>query len=140
MLSNKQIEKIEEKYLSKYFYYLKSVEDEILEGYYSKEKIKNDWTGIQLKGHSDSDVGLERIVYFLFSGKFFGIPNSNPIGSDLLFETTDAFVHIDVKTVKASLINKTNIGDHSRNIFVGNNQNSYNGKVDVKKVEKIYKL
>ena len=139
MESNKEIEIIEEKYLSKYFHFLKSIEDEILEGYYSKETIRNDWGHVQLVGHSDSDVGLERIVYFHFSGRFFGKPNSNPIGSDLLFETDDAFIHIDVKTVKASLTGKTNISDYNTDIFVGNNQTNYNGKIDVGGVEKEYK-
>jgi hypothetical protein len=29
------------------------------------------------------------------------MPNSSPVGSDLFFESYNAFVHIDVKTVKS---------------------------------------
>ena len=45
----------------------------------------------------------------------------------MFFETYNAFVHIDIKTVTTN-----NINDFSNNIFVGDNQNSYNGKYSVK--------
>ncbi len=47
-----------------------------------------------------------------------------PVGSDLFFETEDAFIHIDLKTVQTR-----NIGDYSNDIFVGDNQNSYLEKI-----------
>ena len=41
----KKLEEIENKYLNKYFFYLKFDLDEILEGLSTREKIKNDWYG-----------------------------------------------------------------------------------------------
>jgi len=138
MLSNKEIEKIEEKYLSKFYHFLKFTEDEMLKGFETKEIIKDDWFEKYKTGISDFAVWAERIVYSLFNGKWIGQPNSSPVGSDLFFEVDDAYIHIDLKTVKASLTWKTNIGDYLNDIFVGNNQNSYNGKLDVNWVEKTY--
>lgn len=138
MLSNRQIEEIEEKYLQKFYHFLKFAEDEMLLGFKTKEKIQNDWFPKYKTGISDFCVGAERIVYSLFNGKGIGQPNSSPVGSDLFFEVDDAYIHIDLKTVKASLEGKTNISDYLNDIFVGNNQNSYNGKVNINNVEKIY--
>ncbi len=65
------------------------------------------------------------------NGKGIGQPNSCPVGADLFFEVQDAYIHIDLKTVGASLTGKTNIGDYTKNIFVGTNQNSYKGNMIV---------
>lgn len=134
----KEIEKVEAKYLDKYYYFLKFAEDELLNGFKTKYEIKDDWMNKwnpseEGKGISDFATGAERIVYSLLNGKGIGQPNSCPIGSDLFFEVEDAFIHIDLKTVQTR-----NIGDYTNDIFVGNNQNSYNGKVIVSGVEKIY--
>jgi hypothetical protein len=134
----KDIELLEQKYLDKYFYFLKFAEDELLLGFKSKFKIQNDWyprwnPNEEGKGISDFATGAERIVYSLLNGKGIGQPNSAPIGADLFFEVEDAFIHIDLKTVQTR-----NIGDYTSDIFVGNNQNSYNGKLDVKGIEKKY--
>ncbi|MBU4480209.1 hypothetical protein KKG48_02085, partial [Patescibacteria group bacterium] len=138
-MTNKEIEKLESKYLEKFYHFLKFAEDEMLQGFDTKEKIKNDWFEKYKTGISDFAVGAERIVYALFNGKGIGQPNSSPVGSDLFFEVEDAYIHIDLKTVKASLEGKTNIGDYLSDIFVGNNQNSYNGKLNVGRIEKKYK-
>ena len=122
-----EIEEKESKYLNKYYHFLKFAEDELLLGFKTKEKIQNDWLGIYKSGISDFAVGAERIVYSLLNGKGIGQPNSCPVGADLFFEVNDAFIHIDLKTVGASLIGKTNIGDYTKNIFVGTNQNSFKG-------------
>lgn len=94
-------------------------------------------------GISDFAVGAERIVYSLMNGRSIGIPNSCPVGADLFFEVQDAYIHIDLKTVGATLNeikgNKkkgikawsNNIGDFSKNIFVGTNQNSYKGLMEI---------
>ncbi|KAA0550408.1 hypothetical protein FZW96_00125 [Bacillus sp. BGMRC 2118] len=133
-----EIERLELKYLDKYYYFLKFAEDELLYGFKTKYKIEADWKGKwnpneEGKGISDFATGAERIVYSLLNGKGIGQPNSSPIGSDLFFEVEDAFIHIDLKTVQTR-----NIGDYTKDIFVGNNQNSYNGKLDVNGVEKEY--
>jgi hypothetical protein len=117
--------------LNKYFHFLKFAEDELLYGFKTKEKIQDDWLGLYKSGISDFAVGAERIVYSLLNGKGIGQPNSCPVGADLFFEVQDAFIHIDLKTVGASLTGKTNIGDYTKNIFVGTNQNSYKGHMVV---------
>ena len=117
-----RIEKLELKYLEKYFHFLKFAEDELLLGFQTKYKIKDDWyskwnPNEEGKGISDFATGAERIVYSLLNGKGIGQPNSSPIGADLFFEVPDAFIHIDLKTVQTR-----NIGDYTGSIFVGNNQ------------------
>lgn len=127
MVTEKEMEKIElmeYKYLEKFYHFLKYVEDEMLFGFNTKEKIKEDWIKKYKSGISNFAVGAERIVYSLFNGKGIGQPNSAPVGSDMFFETEDAFIHIDLKTVQTR-----NIGDYTKSIFVGRNQNSYTGKM-----------
>lgn len=128
MLLPQDIEKIEEKYLKKFFYLMKYAEDEMMIGFKTKEKIKNDWIGKYGTNISDFAVGAERIIYALMNGKGVGQPNSCPVGSDMFFEVNDAFIHIDLKTVQTN-----NIGDITKSIFVGRNQNSYKGKMIVNK-------
>ncbi|MCF7844169.1 hypothetical protein K9M47_04780 [Candidatus Gracilibacteria bacterium] len=123
-LSQKQIEEIENKYLTKFYFFLKYTEDELLKGFNTKEKIKDDWMDKYKSGISDFAVGAERIVYSLFNGKGIGQPNSAPVGSDMFFEVDDAFIHIDLKTVQTE-----NIGDYTSSIFVGSNQNSYKSEI-----------
>ncbi|MDP3990540.1 MAG: hypothetical protein Q8Q01_05040 [archaeon] len=132
MVNQKEIEELEYTYLKKFYHFLKYVEDDMLRGFDTKEKIKEDWIKSwekiegEAKGISGFAVGAERIVYALFNGKAFGQPNSAPVGSDLFFETEDAFIHVDLKTVQTR-----NIGDYTTSIFVGDNQNSYEGKIQV---------
>ena len=134
MLTDFELEELENKYLEKFYYFLKYTEDEMLKGFQTKEKIKNDWIKYwKLDGSSDFDVGAERIVYALFNGKGIGQPNSSPVGSDLFFEVEDAFIHIDLKTVQTR-----NIGDYNTSIFIGENQNSYNYNMIVNSVERKY--
>lgn len=134
----RKIEELEKKYLDKYYFFLKFAEDELLLGFKTKFKIKNDWIhkwnpSEEGKGISDFATGAERIVYSLLNGKGIGQPNSSPIGADLFFEVDDAFIHIDLKTVQTR-----NIGDYNTDIFVGNNQNSYNGNLTVSGLTSIY--
>lgn len=127
MLTNFEIEELENKYLKKFFYFLKYVEDEMIEGFNSKEKIRSDWAHLYGTGNggiSEFAVGAERIVYSLLNGRAFGTPNSNPVSSDMFFEVEDAYIHLDMKTVVTD-----NIGDIKTSIFVGENQNSYVGDI-----------
>ena len=131
-ISLKEIEELEHKYLMKYWYFLKFVEDDLVEGLQSMNEIRNDWSGLYggERGTSQFDVGCERIVYALLNGKIAGKPNSNPVSSDLFFELDDAFIHIDLKSVTTNEGKQSdNIGDFSTNIFIGENQNSYKGKI-----------
>ena len=44
-MTNKQIEELENKYLNKFYHFLKYAEDEMMFGFQTKEKIKDDWFG-----------------------------------------------------------------------------------------------
>jgi|TARA_B110000240_G_C13376864_1_gene400732 hypothetical protein len=138
MKTSKEIEELEKKYLNKYYHFLKFAEDEMLSGFKTKDDIKDDWWGLYSSGISDFSTGAERIVYSLLNGKGIGQPNSSPVGSDLFFEVDDAYIHIDLKTVGASLKGNSNIGDYTRSIFVGTNQNSYSGEMIVKGERRSY--
>lgn len=124
-MNNKDIELIELKYLNKFYYFMKYIEDEMMLGFDTKEHIRDDWCDKYDSKISDFSVGAERIIYSLFNGKGIGQPNSSPVGSDMFFEVSDAFIHIDLKTVEAD----GNIGDYTKNIFVGKNQNSYKSEI-----------
>lgn len=130
-MQDEEIEYLENKYLKKIYYTLCANEDKILEGLESKEDIRSDWEKYSDKETSDIATGAERIFYSIFND--FGKPNSSPVASDLFFETEDAYVHIDIKTVR-----NTNIGDINRNIFIGKNQTSYTGYIITKKDKRLY--
>ena len=134
----KQIEELELKYLNKYYFFLKFTCDEILEGLQTRDKIAEDWEGLYGTEISDYSTGAERVIYALLNGKGIGTPNSAPVGSDLFFEVKDAFIHIDLKTVGATLsqnkkVGANNIGDFAKDIFIGTNQNSYSANIFVNK-------
>jgi hypothetical protein len=127
-LNNLELETLESRYLDKFYYFLKFVEDEMLKGFKTKESIRDQWYPFWSKnGSGDFSVGAERVVYSLLNGKGIGVPNSCPVGSDLMFEVEDAYIHIDLKTVQTR-----NIGDFNTSIFVGENQNSYNHFMNVR--------
>ena len=119
------IEFWENEYLEQIAYLVETDKEKMLNGFKTKEDIRADWEKYLGAETSDFAVGSERIFYWIFNQ--FGIPNSSPVGSDLFFETYNAYVHIDIKTVTLS-----NIGDFTKNIFVGDNQNSYRGNIEVK--------
>lgn len=123
--SKQMIEFWENEYLKQIYYLLKIDKEKMLSGFDTKEDIRADWESYLGAETSDFATGSERIFYWLFNQ--FGVPNSSPIGSDMFFETYNAYVHIDIKTVTLA-----NIGDFRRNIFVGDNQNSYIGNINVK--------
>lgn len=135
-LSLQDVEKLEHKYLMKYWYFLKFCEDEIVSGIKSMEDIRADWDGKYGTGRggtSEFDVGCERIIYALLNGKIAGKPNSSPVSSDLFFEVDDAYIHIDLKSVITSEGgDKDNIDDFSEDIFIGRNQNSYRHDMEVR--------
>ena len=97
----------------------------MLEGLNSRHDTFGDWNQQFLStarpgyNASNLDIGAERILHRIFSFLEWK-PNSAPVGSDLFFETKDAFVHIDVKTALL-----TNPADHEGRINVGRNQSSY---------------
>jgi len=123
--SKEYIEFWENEYLKNIHNSLLLDKERMIDGFSTKEDIRKDWEQYLGKETSDFAVGSERIFYWLFNQ--FGQPNSSPIGSDLFFETYNAYIHIDIKTVTTD-----NIGDINGSIFVGNNQNSYDGYIEVR--------
>ena len=104
------------------YYFLDNLQD-ILKGLHSRLEIKNDWYKqfISTKSNvaSDLEMGAERIFHYVFS-QGMKHPNSSPIGADLMYETFDSFIHIDIKTISDS-----NWGDYKGKIAVQPNQTSY---------------
>ncbi len=132
MLSNQKIEILENKYLEKYYHFLMFAKDELLLGLKSKDKIQDSWLPVWNKSSDQEQkqsfsIGAERIFYSYLNSKGIGEPNSTPVGSDLMFETNDAFIHIDLKTAQTR-----NITDINESIFIGNNQTSFKGTLNVR--------
>jgi len=131
LLTEREIEELECLYLDEFHHFLLFAKRRILNGLNTKETIREDWEnqwdpGAGREKRSEFDIGAERIIYAFFNTQGFGIPNSAPVGSDMFFETEDAFIHIDMKTVQTR-----NIGDYTTHIFVGQNQNSYSSDYPV---------
>jgi len=145
-LSLKEIEILEHSNLMSLWYFLKFAENDIIKGLNTKNDIKSDWVGKYGNGSggiSNFAVGSERIIYALLNGKVAGQPNSCPVSSDLFFETDEAYIHIDLKSVttnggvKEHPVThkklKDNIGDFKSDIFIGENQNSYKSVITINK-------
>ncbi len=118
------IEFWENHYLNQIEYTIIQDLEKMMNGLKSKDKIKDDWIKAFLstkntkQQNSDFARGAERIYFWLFNQ--LGIPNSSPIGSDMFFETYNAFIHIDIKTAKLN-----NPSDYKGEVPVGANQSSY---------------
>lgn len=122
-----KIEKLEKKYLDQFYHFMMFANEALIVGLQTRKKIQTYWKN-RWGAKSDFDKGAERIVYSFFNTQGFGIHNSAPVGSDIFFETKDAFIHIDLKTVNA----ETNITDHNNKCNIGPNQTSYKGPYKVK--------
>ena len=125
MLSDFDLEEIERLYFDLILLHLKQDLKNLISGLNSRIEILNDWYQNFIKtarsGYkaSDLDTGAERIFHHFFAS-ILRFPNSSPIGSDLMFELSDSFVHIEVKT---ALINNT--ADYKGKINIAINQTSY---------------
>lgn len=125
MLSDFELEKIERQYFDLILLHLKQDLRTIINGLNSRIKILNDWYDNFIKtarkGYKSSDLdrGAERIFHHFFA-PILKFPNSSPLGSDLMFEFPDAFIHIEIKT---ALID--NPADYKGKINIGINQTSY---------------
>ena len=119
-----KIEEIEYHYFMEIKFMLERDKDKMLKGLASKEEVKKDWENVffknnNFKRNSDFEKGAKRIYYWLFNQ--LGKPNSSPIGSDMMFETCNSYIHIDIKTAK-----KSNPSDYKGKVNnVGENQTSY---------------
>jgi len=142
-----ELEKWEKYYLDEIEFMLLNDKDKMINALNSKDEIKDDWIEVYKKKVSDIDRGAERIYFWLLNQ--LGFPNSTPIGSDLLFETSNAFIHIDVKTTSYYIKNKygdllLNSGDYKGLVSIGKNQTSYhyeenNGTIHEANLPHIYK-
>ena len=125
-LTREEIEELEFVHLERIRYHFLDNIGEVMKGLHSRLEIKNDWYNQFMatkkkKGEypSDLEMGAERIFHYIFS-QGMKHPNSSPIGADLMYETFDAFVHIDIKTISDS-----NCNDYKGKIAVQPNQTSY---------------
>ncbi|MCM8779087.1 MAG: hypothetical protein NC898_04875 [Candidatus Omnitrophica bacterium] len=125
MLNDFELEKIERQYFDLILLHLKQDLGALINGLNSRIKILNDWYDNFIKtarkGYkaSDLDSGAERIFHHFFAS-ILRFPNSSPLGSDLMFELPDAFMHIEIKT---ALLN--NPADYKGKINIAINQTSY---------------
>lgn len=125
MLDDFALEKKERQYFDLILIHLRQDLKNLIDGLNSRIKILKNWYNnfkktarINYKS-SDLDTGAERIFHNFFA-PILKFPNSCPIGSDLMFELPDCFIHIEIKT---ALID--NPSDYKGKINVGINQTSY---------------
>lgn len=125
MISDIDLEELEKRYLDYIVTSLRQDLKGLIGGLNSRIRILNDWKKQFLstarKGYkaSDLDAGAERIFHHLFT-PMFKFPNSCPIGSDLMYHTEDAIIHIEIKTNL-----DTNKSDYKGKVQLGRNQMSY---------------
>lgn len=121
----KKLEQVEREYFEIILFHLKENIDDVVEKLNSRLGIIEDWyeefirTKKEGEKPSDLDIGAERIFHYIYD-RVMRNPNSSPIGADLLYETFNAFIHIDIKT---ALIDNT--PDYKGKVPVGFNQTSY---------------
>jgi len=124
MIKDIDLENLEKEVFDYIIRALKQDLSRVISGLNSRIEILNDWKSQFLKtsrkGYNQSDLktGAERIFHHLFQ-PMFRYPNSCPIGSDMMYKTDDAIIHIEVKT---SLINNP---DYLGKVQLGKNQISY---------------
>ena len=127
-----EIETLEEKYLNTIKSLIEGNLNNILKNLNSMNKISEYWKDISTD--EGFDTGAERIIYSVLQrGGDLGEPNSSPVGSDLMFENSEAFVHIDLKTCQPT----NNLRDHWETP-VGKNQNSYKYDMKVNNTTRAY--
>jgi hypothetical protein len=125
MLNDFELEKKERQYFDLILLHLKQDLNALINGLNSRIRILNDWyenfISTARSGYkaSDLDTGAERIFHHFFA-PILRFPNSAPIGSDLMFELPDGFMHLEIKT---ALID--NPADYRGKINIGINQTSY---------------
>jgi hypothetical protein len=141
MLDDFELEKKERQYFDLILLHLKQDLDTLINGLNSRIKILNDWYDNFIKtarsGYkaSDLDTGAERIFHHFFA-PILRFPNSSPVGSDLMFELPDSFIHIEIKTALVD-----NPADYRGKINIGINQTSYGvNKVFSPNLPKYYRI
>jgi len=122
-----KIELIENRYFKEIYFFVEKNLAWFLERLRSKNEIKKDWLKVfkatsreAYNKSSELDTGAERVVHNLFGQYRIFAVNSSPIGSDLMFETPDAFIHLEIKTATDS-----NPADFKGKIQIAQNQTTY---------------
>lgn len=126
-MDSQKIEELEKRYLEEISFFITKNLAWFIERLKSKNEIKKDWVNIfkataraQYNQSSELDVGAERVIHNLFGQYRLFAVNSTPIGSDLMFETPDSYVHLEVKTATDS-----NPADFKGKIQIAQNQTTY---------------
>lgn len=119
----KEIEQIESRYLDELEWNLSNEKGKIVKLLQTKDEIKDDWIDKfdRLDKKKQTGVlarGSERVLGTFFPNTW--LANSSPIGSDFMFETFDAVIHIDIKTSTIK-----NSADHHGKVPLSKNQTSY---------------
>tara|TARA_B110000971_G_C19937704_1_gene467177 strand:+ start:139 stop:927 length:789 start_codon:yes stop_codon:yes gene_type:complete len=98
-LTNIQLEELELQYFETIISSLRSNIRGVVDDLQSMNKIKEYWKNIAKSGDG-YDAGFERVIYSSLQRgtSDLGRPNSCLVGADLFFESTDAFIHIDLKS------------------------------------------
>jgi len=124
-LTKEELETIELKYLSTIYEIILKRLQKILERFYLRVKIYDFWKkqfkkSEEIKRLSDLGVGAERVFHSVFAWETDWLPSSIPVGSNLFYESNEAFINIDVKSVYVE-----NSWDYLGVAEVGDRQTSY---------------
>jgi len=118
------IEELEYRYLNKLDEMIKNNISNIVSAFKRRFLIYKDWINYletERKRLTDLGIGAERVFWKIISNSFYDwCPVALFIGSNLFFETAEAFINIDVKTVYVD-----NLRDYMGLVEVGDAQTSY---------------
>jgi hypothetical protein len=125
VLSKTDVEKLEKKYLCTAADIVANNSDFVKERFSQQFKTYRSWKDKikrEKKRTTEMGIGAERIMHYVIArqcGEDF-LPMSTPVGSDLFYETADAYIHIDLKTIYVE-----NALDYLGLVVVGDAQTSY---------------
>jgi hypothetical protein len=124
-LTNEKLEMMELLYLDKICDIMLQYLPEILDRFYLRIKLHSFWEkqfagGEKIKRLSDLGVGAERVFHTIFAKSTNWAPSSIPVGSNLFYESDEAFLNIDIKSVYVE-----NSWDYLGVAEVGERQTSY---------------
>ena len=124
-LANEELERLELQYLNTIYEITLRHLQEILERFYLRIELYDFWKkqfkkSEEIKRLSDLGVGAERVFHNIFARGTDWLPSSIPIGSNLFYETSEAFINIDIKSVYVE-----NSWDYLGVAEVGERQTSY---------------
>ena len=102
-MTEEKLEMLELHYLNTIYEITLKCLPEILERFYLRIKLYSFWKrqftkGEEIKRLSDLGVGTERVFHSLFARKTNWLPSSIPVGSNLFYYDSDAFINIDIKS------------------------------------------